>query len=141
MNNEKMSFRMEITGDEGIFRIEKYLSIFHSHVTEKNLMETMKEVKKEIVKLGKKSDLIITIYSMNENYHSENIHRYVTRKWDNNILESRKYNGFDFGDIKEITFVNNTDLIKFLMKQIKEHVQSIIKDIPSEICYFAQSID
>lgn len=136
--------RIELRGSEGIFRTEKNLSLFVTHETTVSVKEKFAALRKEVVKFLKDGELMIDLFSMDENCRSTSEVRMipVSRDWrDAHELDYRKFNGYDFSDKELYKFVDNKSLVKYVMKEIEKFVSETMGELPENESWFSRKLN
>jgi uncharacterized coiled-coil protein SlyX len=134
---------IQLRSKEGIFRVEKDVTLFQSHTTIEELNEVLAAVKKEITKLSKQSEVTVDVLSMDSDYNRTDKCRIILRGEYRGVfvVDVRKFNGYDYSDSTEYNFVNVRDLLKYTMKTINEYANSIMGNLPEEHSYYSQELE
>lgn len=142
---KELSVGFEINYKKGIFNTEKRATIFHSHVCEPELKETLATIKKELRKAIKvDSSVFLEMSTLTPDYSRTSDKRWILNNWsyrDTFFVEVRTFNGHDYSDVKELNFNSETDMIKFVMKSFEDRVRHHMDFIPVEKGRFAQSLE
>jgi CRISPR/Cas system-associated endoribonuclease Cas2 len=141
--NMAKSVSITMSGKNGIFSVENKASLFLGHTTQTNLIEYLKEIKKVATSSIKSNELMVTICSMDSNCHRTDEVRFIYRGAyaGTIVLDVRKYNGYDYSDSKELHFTKDSDLTKYLMKEMETTIKRIMGTLPLEQSYYSQILD
>lgn len=143
MTNFK-SVIINIDGREGIFHTNKSLNIFWEHETESSVKETLTAVMKEIKKMMKNaSEVTVDILELDKNmkrYDKYRIIAYITNWTGTYRLDIRPFNGRDYSDVHEYTFVDEKSMYKYLHKTITNSTDNILGYLPEDETYYHQKM-
>lgn len=139
MSNFK-SVAITLEHEEGIFKSEKHVTLHFNHETVETIKQTVSTIIKEMKKI-KKNKFMLTIESMDSNYHRESLYRYIKQwSWDTE-LDVRKFNGYDFSDKTEYKFVDESSIFKYLKKELEKICLDVMDGVPDDgKCWYARKI-
>jgi hypothetical protein len=142
----RASVKIQLEGTEGIFTVEKKVSLFLTHTTKETLKDTLQGLKKEVAKFVKNNTTCtITLLSMDATCHSTDVVRMFPSSSDwrgEFVLDYREVTRFnDYSDSKEFHFMDERALIKATMKKIADHITQIMGELPENQSYYSQNLD
>jgi len=131
--------------DQNGFHVDSWKIIFADHVTEKELKSDLSQIQKLVKSVLKTSNITITVMELADSgmYHAEDKIRYCLDHWmiDNAwTMDFRPYNGHDYSDIHKLNFVKDTDMIKYVIKDIEKYVRQAM-EVEPESSLYSQSLN
>jgi hypothetical protein len=138
------NFHIQIEGKDGLFNVEKSTIFFPHHVTTKSLKEDLQTVKKELAKMVKKGQVMVTLMDSDASYYRKDLTRIIYSQWSYNNtfeLEVRPFNGTDYGTINKLNFVTMAQLQNYVAKYISELALNTLGNIPEDKTLYSSGSD
>lgn len=140
--NKQMSVIVTIDGKNGMFRSENSVTLFRQHETKKTIDEKIPMMIKEMKKMLKQGEIRIDVLSMNADYNRYDEYRWIMHSgWNHPTLDSRKFNGHDFGDREEVTYEKESFMFKEFTKKFTQVVKYILGELPEDQTLYGQELD
>lgn len=144
MNTQK-SVIITFSGKDGIFKVEKDLTLFRQHETKDSIAEIIPQIVKEVKKLLKTgNEVSFDILSMDEYYHRYSEMRYLLYSgWNHPTMDERRITSKnDFSESNPVTYEKESFMFKQFTKSITQKINYILgSDLPQNRSFYGQEQD
>lgn len=134
--------KIELSYNKDGFHMNQWKVLFYEHITEQTMKEAVQQIKKIVRNVLKTDDITIDVME-HEFGGTVSKMRYCLNHWGengNSKMDYRPFNGYDFSDVHDLTFCDNSQMVLWLGKSIKDEIRKIIPDIPVIDSRYALSI-
>ena len=138
-NSKNVNMVIQLNGKDGVFRVEKEMTIFRHHVTQNEWKDIRKAVKSQINAMLKHGQVSIDIYYMPE-YSRKDYVRFFVSNWENTI-DYRNFNGIDYADSTIHQFPTKVARAKFIMNTLDTCFADIVGNIPESESFYRATLE